>query len=276
MRLLTVLTAASALALIAGAANAATVEVKDAVARVVVIPEARQDIKVEFLTTNPSLPLRVRSAGGKTIVDGDLDRKIKSCHSEGGKARVYVAGVGDIAYEDMPQIVVRMPKDAKVEAGGAVFGTVGKTNSLELSNAGCGDWTLGNVAGKLSINVAGSGDTHTGSSGEAVLRVAGSGDVSTQAINGPLEISVAGSGDVNVTSVAGPLSVKIAGSGDVNIRAGKASEMEASIAGSGNVDFDGVAGSLNAKIAGSGDVHVKSVTGEVSKAIVGSGNVSVG
>ncbi|MDO8910547.1 MAG: DUF2807 domain-containing protein [Phenylobacterium sp.] len=276
MRLLTVLTAASALGLTAGVANAATVEVKDAVARVVVIPEARQDIKVEFLTTNPSLPLQVRSAGGKTIVDGDLDRKIKSCRSEGGKARVYVAGVGDIAYEDMPQIVVRMPKDARIEAGGAVFGSVGKTNSLELSNAGCGDWTVGNVAGKLSINIAGSGDTHAGSSGQALLRVAGSGDVRTQAINGALEISVAGSGDVNVTSIAGPLSVKIAGSGDVNIRAGKASEMEASIAGSGSVDFGGVAGSLNAKIAGSGDVHVESVTGEVSKAIVGSGNVSVG
>lgn len=274
MRLLTVLTAASALALVAGVANAATVEVKDAVARVVVIPEDRQDIKVEFLTTNPSLPLEVRSMGAKTIVDGNLDRKIKSCH--GGKARVYVAGIGDISYDDMPQIVVRMPRDAKVEAGGAVFGSVGKTASLELSNAGCGDWTVGNVAGKMNINVAGSGDTHTGAAGEAVLRVAGSGDVRTQAIGGGLEISVAGSGDVSVTSISGPLTVKIAGSGDVNIRGGKATEVNASVAGSGNVDFGGVAGSLTAKIAGSGDVHVKSVTGEVSKVVVGSGNVSVG
>ena len=276
MRLLTVLTAASALGLIAGAAQAATIEVRDAVARVVVIPELRQDIKVEFLSTNPNLPLQVRIAGGKTVVDGNLDRKIKSCHSEGGKARVYVSGVGDIAYADMPQIVVRMPKDAKIEAGGAVFGSVGKTNSLELSNAGCGDWTVGDVAGKLSLKVAGSGDTHAGASGEALLRVAGSGDVSAQAVNGALDVSVAGSGDVNVTSVAGPLSVKVAGSGDVNIRGGKASKMGASIAGSGNVDFGGVAGRLDAKIAGSGDVHVKSVTGEVSKAIVGSGDVRIG
>ena len=276
MRLLTVLTAASALGLVAGAANAATVEVKDAVARVVVIPENRQDIKVEVLTTNPSLPLEVRSTGAKTIVDGNLDRKIKSCHGGGGKSRVYVTGIGDIAYDDMPQIVVRMPKDAKVEAGGAVFGSVGKTASLELSNAGCGDWTVGNVAGKMSINVAGSGDTHTGASGEAVLRVAGSGDVRTQAVSGGLEISVAGSGDVNVTSISGPLTVKIAGSGDVNILSGKATEVNASVAGSGTVDFGGAAGSLKAKIAGSGDVHVKSVTGEVSKAIVGSGRVSVG
>lgn len=279
MRLPTILTAASALALMAGAAsaaNAATVEVKDAVARVVVIPEDRGDIKVEFLTTNPSLPLQVRSMGGKTIVDGDLDRKIKSCNSSGGRTRVYVSGIGDVAYEDMPQIVIRTPKDAKVEAGGAVFGSVGKTASLELSNAGCGDWTVGNVAGKMNINVAGSGDTSTGSAGEASLRVAGSGDVRTQAVAGALEVSVAGSGDVDVASISGPLNVKIAGSGDVKISGGHASQVTTSIAGSGNVDFNGVAGSLTAKIAGSGDVHVKSVTGAVSKAIVGSGNVRVG
>ena len=59
MRLLAAL-AASSLALAAGVAHAASVEIKDAVARVVVIPEARSDIKVEFLTTNPSLPLQVR------------------------------------------------------------------------------------------------------------------------------------------------------------------------------------------------------------------------
>ncbi|WP_340644452.1 DUF2807 domain-containing protein [Phenylobacterium sp.] len=276
MSLLTVVTAVSALALIAGAANAATVEVRDAVARVVVIPEDRQDIRVEFLTTNPSLPLHVRSLGGKTIVDGDLDRKIKNCHGGGGKARVYVAGIGDVAYDDMPQIVVRMPRDAKVEAGGAVFGSVGKTASLELSNAGCGDWTVGNVAGKMSINVAGSGDTYTGVSGEAALRVAGSGDVRTQAVNGALEVSVAGSGDVSVASISGPLTVKIAGSGDVSVRGGKATEVNTSVAGSGNVEFGGEAGSLKARIAGSGDVHVKAVTGEVSKAIVGSGRVSIG
>lgn len=38
---------------LAGGAQAATVEVQDAVARVIVIPEARQDVKVEFLTTHP-------------------------------------------------------------------------------------------------------------------------------------------------------------------------------------------------------------------------------
>jgi hypothetical protein len=275
MRLLAAL-AATGLALAAGGANAASVEVKDAVARVVVIPEARSDIKVEFLTTNPALPLKIRSMGDRVIVDGDLDRRIRSCHSNGNNIRVRVSGVGEVAYEDMPQIVIRTPKDVNIGTGGAVFGSVGKSTSLDLSNAGCGDWTVANVAGKMKINQAGSGNTVTGSSGEAVLRIAGSGDVRVGEINGAMTADMAGSGDVNALSMSGPLSVKIAGSGDVRIAGGHATEMTVSIAGSGDVSLDGVADSLRARIAGSGDVHVKQVNGPISKAVVGSGGVSIG
>ena len=40
--------------MLAGAAQAASVEVKDAVARVTVVPEARSDIKVEVISPNAS------------------------------------------------------------------------------------------------------------------------------------------------------------------------------------------------------------------------------
>jgi hypothetical protein len=260
----------------AGGAHAASVEVKDAVARVVVIPEARSDIKVEFLSSNARLPLKVRSLGDRVIVDGDLDRRIRSCHSNGNNIRVRVSGVGEVSYEDMPQIVIRTPKDVNLETGGAVFGSVGKSASLDLANAGCGDWTVANVAGRMKINQAGSGNTVTGSSGEAVLRVAGSGDVRTGEVTGPMTVDVAGSGNINAVSVSGALNVKVAGSGDVRIAGGHATEMSVSIAGSGDVRLDGVADSLHARIAGSGDVHVKQVNGPVSKAVVGSGGVSIG
>jgi hypothetical protein len=275
MRLLAAV-AATGLAMAGGVANAASVEVKDAVARVVVIPEARNDIKVEFLTTNPSLPLSIRTMGDRTIVDGDLDRKIRSCHSEGGRVRVRVSGVGEVRYDDMPQIVIRTPKDVKIGAGGAVFGAVGKSASLDLSNAGCGDWTVANVAGRMKLNQAGSGDTQTGSAGEAIFRVAGSGDVRTGAISGPMTVDVAGSGDINAASIAGSLDVRIAGSGDVRIAGGHATDMVVSIAGSGDVIVEGATQNPRARIAGSGDVHVKQVTGQVSKAIIGSGGVTIG
>lgn len=275
MRLLTAI-AASGLTFAAGAANAASVEIKDAVARVTVIPEARSDIKVEMLSRNASLPLAVRVRGDRTIVDGDLDRKIRSCNGAAGKASVDVGGVGRVGWNDMPQVVIRVPKDAVVEAGGAVFGSVGRSASLKLSNAGCGDWTVANVAGKLTFSQAGSGDARIGSTGQAVLRVAGSGDIDVARVHGPLDVDVAGSGDVDVGELAGPLDVRVAGSGDVDIAGGKASSVSVSVAGSGSVTFNGAAGDVKARIAGSGDVRVKSVSGAVDKTVLGSGAVIVG
>ncbi len=275
MRLPMALMAAGAALAAGGAAQAASVEVKDAVARVTVIPENRSDVKVEILHANPKLPLQVRTLGGRTIVDGDLDRKIRNCGG-GSKPSVHVSGVGDVDWDEMPQVVVRVPRDADFNAGGAVFGTVGRSASLDFANAGCGDWTIGNVDGRMRISQAGSGDVRAGTAGEAKVRVAGSGDIATAAVRGPVEVDVAGSGDVSVSSVKGALDVKIAGSGDVKVLDGHAAVMSVSIAGSGDVDFGGVADSLKARVAGSGDIRAREVKGEVSKSIIGSGGVTIG
>jgi hypothetical protein len=275
MRSFLILTAA-AMALSAGAANAASVEVKDAVARVTVIPEARSDIKVEFLSSNPALPLEIRTFAGRTIVDGRLGRRIHECHGSGENVSVRVRGVGQVAWKDMPQVVIRTPRDVDVDAGGAVWGSVGRSASVKLGNAGCGDWTLANVEGAMKISQAGSGDTKAGSAGEARLRVAGSGDTIVGDIKGPLFVDIAGSGDVGVGSISGPVDVRIAGSGDVKIAGGRATTMSVMVAGSGNVDFGGVAETLKARVAGSGDIRARQVTGEVHKTIMGSGGVTIG
>jgi putative autotransporter adhesin-like protein len=276
MRLAIAFVVAAAALTAAAAASAASVEVKDAVARVTVIPENRDDIKVEFLSTNPRLPLKIRSFAGRTIVDGDLGRRIRSCHGSGQNVVVEVRGVGSVAWRDMPQVVVRTPRETNVEAGGAVFGSVGRSAALTLANAGCGDWTVANVEGRLHLSQAGSGDTHTGAAGEAKIRVAGSGDVWTAEVRGPLNVEVAGSGNVTSASVSGPLEVHVAGSGDVKVAGGHATSMSVAIAGSGDVEFGGVADSLKARIAGSGDVHAREVRGPISKAVMGSGGVTVG
>ncbi|MCR5875360.1 DUF2807 domain-containing protein [Phenylobacterium sp. J426] len=269
------LTAAAAISL-ASAASAASVEVKDAVARVTVIPENRSDIKVEIIQPNARAPLQVRSRGDRVIVDGDLDRKIRNCRGSGENRSVEVRGVGVIAWREMPQVVIRTPRDVRLEAGGAVYGSVGRSASLTLSNAGCGDWTVANVDGPMRLRQAGSGDTRTGQAGSAEIKIAGSGDVATAEIRGGVDIDIAGSGGVAVRSVQGPLSVSIAGSGDVTVAGGRATTMTASIAGSGDVDFRGVADSLKARVAGSGDVRAREVKGEVSKSIMGSGAVTIG
>lgn len=280
MRLQTTLLAAVAATTFAvasaGAASAATVDIQNAVARVTVVPEDRGDIKIEVVRPNQKLPLAVRTVGDRTILDGGLARKIRSCNGAGPRARVQVRDVGEVGWADMPQVVIHVPRDVRVDAGGAVFGSVGRSASLQLGNSGCGDWTIANVEGAARISQAGSGDTRMGSSGSLKVRVAGSGDVAAADVKGALEVNIAGSGSANIRSVDGPLEVSIAGSGDVDVNGGRATAMKVSVAGSGDVDFDGVAESLKVSIAGSGDVHARKVTGNVSKSIIGSGSVRVG
>jgi len=275
MRLQTILLAAVAV-FGAGAAQAASVEVKDAVARVTVVPENRTDIKVEVISANPKLPLTVRTLAGRTIVDGDLERKIRSCRGSAERASVEVRGAGVFSYAEMPQVVIHTPRDVQLEAGGAVYGAVGRAASLDLGNSGCGDWSVANVEGDAKISQAGSGDTRMGSAGSLRIRVAGSGDVATADVKNGLDVSIAGSGSAHVKSASGPLEISVAGSGDVDIDGGKVTTMKVSIAGSGDVDFSGVADSLKARIAGSGDIRAAQVKGDVSKAVMGSGSVRIG
>jgi hypothetical protein len=276
MRISLMLAVTTAAALAAGAAGAASVEVKDAVARVTVIPENRTDIKVDIIQANSQLPLEVRTFAGRTIVDGRLGRRVRDCRGSGENVSVHVRGVGDVTWREMPQVVIHTPRDVDVDVGEAVWGSVGRSASLKLGNAGCGDWTVGNVEGSMRVSQAGSGNTRTGSAAEAKIRVAGSGDTAVGDIRGGLDVDIAGSGDVTVASVAGPLGVHVAGSGDVKVASGHATTMSVAVAGSGNVDFRGAADSVKARIAGSGDVRVREVRGPVSKTVMGSGGVTIG
>lgn len=276
MRPRTILAAALVSGLGAGAAQAASIEIKDAVVRVTVVPGSRSDIQVEIISANPRLPLSVRSTPGRTTLDGGLDRKISNCRGSGERASVDVRGLGSFSYAEMPRVVIHAPRNVQIASGGAVFGAVGRADSLELGNSGCGDWTIANVGGQAKIIQAGSGDTRMGSAGSLQVRVAGSGDVATADIKGGLAVSIAGSGSAHVRSVSGPLRISVAGSGDVDVAGGRATSMKVSIAGSGDVDFGGTADSLKARIAGSGDVRAAQVRGDVLKSVMGSGSVRVG
>ncbi len=259
-----------------GAAAAPSVEIKNAAATVTIIPENRSDIEVSMAQTNRSLPITVTRDGDRTRIEGNIHHRWANCHRLAGAERVMVFGVGDFSRASLPVIVVRTPMDARVSAGGAVFGAVARAGSLTLSNSGCGDWIVANVAGPLVVRTAGSGDVSAGEAASADIVVAGSSDVTTHAVHGGLKVRVSGSGDLNVTSLQGPLDARVAGSGDVVVRGGAVTEMKVSIAGSGDVRFDGVAQSLEASIAGSGDVTVRKVLGAVSRHVAGSGDIRVG
>lgn len=262
---------------VGGAASAATrVEVRQAVARVTVLPEDRADVAVDLVRANPRLPLSITQVGDTVRVQGRVGGWGTNCHAWFGHPSVHVWGVGDVHWDDMPQIVVHAPRDVRVGAGGAVFGVVGRSASVDLAVSGCGDWTVADTAGKMRLGLAGSGDVRAGAAGTTEVHIAGSGDVFLRRVDGGLSTATSGSGDVNVGEVNGPLGVRISGSGDFRGRGGQVSGMDVSIAGSGDAIFQGVAQSLTAQVAGSGDVRVASVTGPVVRHVAGSGEVTVG
>tara|TARA_R110002167_G_scaffold22816_3_gene81436 strand:+ start:4047 stop:4949 length:903 start_codon:yes stop_codon:yes gene_type:complete len=287
---------AVAVAALAGPALAGTpeIEVRDAVARVVVIVEDRTDVGIEIEQGSSGLPaLEVRRRGDQVRIDGGLGRgrvagvrlggdRIGRCRSGPADARqpgegasVEVSRLGRINVADAPLIVIRTPREVDLSVGGAVFGAVGRgATAIDLGNSGCGDWTVANTE-DLGISMAGSGSVRAGTSSRLEVSIAGSGEVRT----GPtqnLEVSVAGSGDVWVAEANGPVEVNIAGSGDVIVAGGQVGAVEVAIAGSGDVDIRTTVASVDASIMGSGDVHVAGVTGAVERSIMGSGSVTVG
>jgi hypothetical protein len=267
----------TAAALVAGAASAATsVEIRDAAVMVTVVPEARPDVKVSVVRTNPKLPLRISNLGDRVAVNGGLFGRNVNCHGDVDTPGARIWGTGDFGPDDLPRIVIRTPLDVRIRTGAAVFGDIGRAASVDLSAGGCGAWTVANVSGLLRVASAGSGDVHAGSAGSAQLRIGGAGGITMRDVAAGLDASTAGSGDMTIASVRGPLRARIVGSGDIIVNGGGVTTMDATVLGAGDIKLSGVAQSLNARILGSGDVAVDRVSGPVNKSVMGSGSVSVG
>lgn len=280
MRLAIALAAAAAALVGVGAAGAAaagpSVEIRDAVARVTIVPEDRSDVKVEMLTTNGALPLEVRNEGSTTVVTGNLAHRINDCHGNHDHPSAWVRGVGEIRYEDMPQVVIHTPKAVVVDSNGAVYGAVGRAGSLDMQNSGCSGWTVADVAGDAILRESGAGSVRMGSSGKLELRLSGAGSVHATQVRQGLDATLSGAGGVHIDQLTGPMMAHVSGVGQIKVEGGHATSVHASVSGVGGVDFGGDAQSLDASISGFGGIRVKSVSGQVVKSVSGGGHVSVG
>jgi hypothetical protein len=274
MKTFALISAVSVLGLMtAGAASAHTeVELKNMAARVVVLPENRADVDLKVVYGAAKVPVIMVSTKGSTLV---ADGKLKNNHLNCKAGGVDIGGLGTVANGDLPTVYIKVPMDAKVSAGGATYGTIGASQSLEFSEGGCGNWQISNVAGKAEVNIGGSGDVALAGSADAEVNIGGSGNFTATSINA-VEANIGGNGDILANKVNGPVEINIGGSGNVKLDSGVASKMEVNIAGSGDVRFGGEAKSLEVNIVGSGDVRVKTVSGNISKSVMGSGNVIVG
>ena len=268
--------AATALAAAGAAAAAPSVEIRDAVVRVTVIPEDRADVKVEMLTTNASLPLQVRTEGMTTVISGDLAHRIYDCHTRGDHPTAWVRGIGSVDYKNMPQAVIHTPRAVAIDASGAVYGSVGRAGSLDLENSGCSAWTVADVAGDTVLRESGAGSVRMGSTGKLDVQLSGAGNVHATQVRQGLDATVSGAGGVTIDNLAGAMQAHLSGVGRIKVAQGHVGAIRASISGVGGVDFGGQAESLDASISGFGGIRVKTVTGPVTKSISGGGHVTIG
>jgi hypothetical protein len=228
------------------------------------------------VTTNAALPLEVRMEGSQTVISGNLAHRITDCHTHGDHPSAWVRGIGEIKYENMPQVVIHTPKAVAVSAGGAVYGSVGRAASLDLENSGCSAWTVADVAGDATLRESGAGSVKMGSSGRLQLKLSGAGGVHATQVRQGLDATLSGAGSVNIDELTGAMMAHVSGVGHIKVDEGHASAVQASISGVGSVDFGGDAKSLDASISGFGGIRVKAVSGQVTKSISGGGHVTVG
>lgn len=273
MKTLHLVMSVGALAVLAPmAASAATqVELKDVAARVVVTPQDRQDVELTVAYGSAQVPkIMLHTEGDKLVADGKLKRA--GCGSD-GSARL--PGGKAVAAAELPVIYLKVPMKAEVAAGGATFGQVGPSASLDLSQGGCGKWTVADVAGEAKINIGGSGDILAGKTGVVEVNIGGSGHFKATSAAG-LEANIGGNGNIVLDRIDGNAEINIGGSGNVEMTAGKSPSLDVNVAGSGNVRHGGEVGDVKVNIVGSGDVRIKTVTGRVDKSIMGSGHIVVG
>jgi hypothetical protein len=269
------LLAASAAWLGAGTAQAATVEMRDAVLRVTVVPEDRSDVKVEVVRANPKLPLDIRTSGDRTVIDGGLGFRIHDCHGSGADRRVGVRGVGDVAWDAMPEVVIHTPRAVIAESSGAVFGSIGRSGAVDLHDSGCSAWTIANVEGLAAIHESGASTVKMGAAGRLDTRISGAARLYATDVKG-LDVILSGAGLVRVERLEGAMDAKVSGTGHIDVLDGRASQVRAAVSGIGSVEFGGAADTLDASISGMGSIRVKAVKGQVTKSVSGAGRVSVG
>jgi hypothetical protein len=228
-------------------AAAPELELRDVVAQVRIIPEARGDFAVSVSGQRADLPpIKVSRDGTGVVVDGGLEKRIRSCNMLGA---VRIKNGPNVPVKALPQITVRAPLSFAVRTSGYVRGEIAPAQAVDLDVEGCGRWSVANTT-RLNASVEGFANIDAGRTRAARIKLEGLGDVDVAAVDGPLHASVEGLGNVHV-------------------KGGHVTDMVAQLEGLGSIRFDGVAETLDASADGMGSIRVPNVKTVLRKRVDG-------
>lgn len=209
---------------------------------------------LEVSETAGTLRVNVRSANGSVHSgEGNL-LKILCGFSRGEQLRAAINGSSDVSVS--PSFADGSPA---INGSGDLSASVFDRCDARVN--GSGDIRLQQVAERLVIAIAGSGNITCGESGLLSARIAGSGDITCRSATGA-SVSIAGSGDFTCNEISGNADVSIAGSGDVTLGGGKLGSLQADLSGSGSLDARNVTvGDAELEGQGSGSITIGRITG---------------
>ncbi len=247
-------------------------------------------IKIENSTSNKISITRDKNMNGVNLIEQDNGLKIDGGieRPDGNKCKGYYGsyslglfkkeksgefgGYEDL--EDYPQITISAPQDTVLIIDNSIaFVTSENLGETDLDLRSCGKVTLGNVAGDLRADIAGSADLTAKDVGDVYVDIRGSGDLDVENAKF-VTLSVAGSGDAQFNNVLGA-DVSVSGSGDIEF-GDIADAFAAESRGSGDIDAGNIAGDFIYDAGGSGDLDIGDVGGNrISIDISGSGDVDI-
>ena len=281
-----------ALLSVGGARAAESITLKNLRADVEVIPGDRPDVAVSVEPRGSADPPPVVSrAGDRVTVQGqiqtgqrtyrislNLDRGMDV---EAMKRRSHVQRTHP---SDLPLIVIHTPLKVRLKSGAYVFGHIGPSRSLAISDNGDGEWRIDAVSEDVSVEGNGGTDFHLSTSRTASVDMLGtgnvalgdtqslyaslwgSGNVTASRIGHDLDLTLSGIGDFEAQSVSGPMHVLISDAGGARIEDGDVSKLTVrTIDGIGGVQFGGTVKDVDVDIGTITRVHIHKVTGVVRK-----------
>src|SRR5262249_58624121 len=94
--------------------------------------ESRANSEAEIGGTGRLPAFTTSVVNGRLVLDGGLGNRIHGCMSIAffgpAKPTISIWGIGNVPRESLPLIILHVPRQLDLNAGGAVFGDIGSTD----------------------------------------------------------------------------------------------------------------------------------------------------